>query len=180
MLPKLEDCQEILNIGIDLKIDQLKNDSIIISLRTFAIELVIFIIELFIINNLEEEFNIVRILIARLPPLSIVQNQSLVEMIIGHSDSKGSNQTTRVNVHIRNCSNSIIIFNKRCNIQLVNSSTSQIFGFSKEELYQSSISTIISKDDFLSILDKCNRRRRTIIMNMKMKLLTQITMITDA
>ena len=157
LLPKLEEAQNILNELINLKIKQLKRYSIIISLCTLAAEFVLFIIEIFIINNLKDEYNIVRILIARLPPLSVVQNQSIVELITGQSETKTSKKLSPIEIHIRSCTNSIIIFNKQCKIQLVNQATTSAFGFTKEQLYNAHLSTVIVPDDVSIIQDRLNR-----------------------
>ena len=157
LLPKLEAAQDILNIGINLKISQLKKYSIIISLCTLAIEFIIFIINLFIINNLKEEFNIVRILIARLPPISVVQNQSLVELMTGQFESKVFKNLTPLNVHITNNPSPIITFNKNGQIQFINYSTSKLFGLSREQLYQSNLLAIINSEDYYLIKEKCKR-----------------------
>ena len=157
LLPKLEEAQQILNQGINLKIDQLKKYSIAISLGTFATDIIIFIIELAILTTLREEYNIVRILIARLPPLGVVQNQSLVELMTGNIEGVKSKQNSPIINHIIYCSNPIIVFDKTCKIQMVNSQTTKTFGISKEQLFHTHISTVISKDDCSLIHSKVNQ-----------------------
>ena len=157
LLPKLEACQDILNEGINLKISQLKEYSLVIALCTLAAEFILFIIEMLVVNNLKYEYNIVRILIARLPPLSVIQNSSLVELMTGQSDIISKKQLTPVMIHIRYCSNSVIVFDKQCKIQMINETTSEVFGFTKEQLFHAHLSTVINNDECQIIQDKINR-----------------------
>lgn len=106
---------------------------------------------------MKEEFNIERILIARLPPISVVQNQSLVELMICQFESKTFKNTTPLKVHITYNPSQFITFNKNWQIQFINYSTSKLFGLSREQLYQSNLLSIINSSDFYLIKEKRKR-----------------------
>lgn len=155
MLPRLEAAQEILDEGINLRISQLDEYSLLIALITLAAELILFLADVLIIGNLRREYDIVRILIARLPPLSVAKNQSLVELMTGQINGRQAKKLDPVRIHIKNCTNSLIAFDRQCKIKLTNTATSETFGVSKEQLYNASLAAIISADDVAFIREKC-------------------------
>ena len=133
LLYSLESAQQILNNGMNFTLNALQNHIIIITVLTILASLIIFIIEILLIHKIFSNFNILRILIARLPPTSIVNNNLLIEIITGNISETFGKVTPKI-AYMQNANNAIIVVNDKSNIVSCNKATTLTFGYTKEQI----------------------------------------------
>ncbi|OHT07398.1 hypothetical protein TRFO_24414 [Tritrichomonas foetus] len=158
LLNKLAEAQSILNDGMNIQIEALSGTTLIVTAVTMVVALVLFIIEMVLINQMKESFQILLILIARLPPLAVVQSHSLVELITGHNDSEENRNVNPSHAKIKNSTDAYIVINDQCIIKDMNNVTSNIFGYTREQMLNCQIHKLVSPESAVKIVEAIEKR----------------------
>ena len=124
---------------------------LIISIISF---LIIFIINFFISLIFDSAFNSILIILRRLPPNYIINDEDLLSFILDKKNDKKNKILNLSEFIIFNSINPILFLSKNGNIELINNSLNKLLGFVPEQLLGQSISSIISEEDKDLILNK--------------------------
>ncbi|OHS96448.1 Adenylate and Guanylate cyclase catalytic domain containing protein [Tritrichomonas foetus] len=154
LLPKMVEAQEVLADGLNIQSLLLKNRILMINIIAIVVTIIIFIIEIILLYNMQEGFNTLLILIARLPPNSVIKNSALMEIITGTTGANNLLTIFPLNSACKFSRNSIIFIDEFGKIIDNNLITCNTFGYTHEQLYLSSITKIIADNDVFKILEK--------------------------
>ena len=134
----------------DLSVSFLTNFKIIHSVL-FAAEIVIGIILLSLIISFirycDSCYNAVLILLRRVPPVSIVSKQALIDFVLDKSTIKSSQVRSTAYAIIHNSLDSIMFLDVNGVVESVNASLTQLLGFTPEQLLGQPFGSIFAEDD---------------------------------
>ena len=143
LLPKLQEIHDEIVDNASVLIDNL-NFWAMVAMVLVLVGIAIFApIEVALEHALQRSFDVFKVLIARFPPSHVIQNQGLLDLIVGKTKSTRVQQLSSSHAVINSSPDAVFALSSDFTIELMNPAASTIFGYTPEQLLGQSLVTLI-------------------------------------